>query len=114
MSEAEWRGPFEAVIEMCFRLGVREIDNLEGCWECQIDDDWWIAVNGHKDPCEAKPPQHEKTIEVPPFTAYVEYNGWPAGLLDPKGGIIAAGDYANEQTFVAACEAKGTPVGAQS
>ena len=34
---------------------------------------------------------------------YVEYNGFPAGLLTPMGdGCIAAGEAANEDTFIAA------------
>lgn len=78
-----------------------------GCWERAIGDLWWIAVNGHLDTIKCS-----HGAKVPPFNCYVEFNGWPAGLFDPMGGIIAAGDAANEETFAAAVEAeigKDTP-----
>lgn len=54
---------------------------------------WKIALNG-KD-----------------FQAKIEFNGWPAGIIDPHGGIIAAGEAANEDTFIAAIEADlGQPI----
>ena len=37
--------------------------------------------------------------------AKLTFNGWPAGIIDPMGGIIAAGAAANEDTFIAAIEA---------
>jgi hypothetical protein len=72
-----------------------------GCWERQIDEHWWIAVNGHR---EEKQNSHGGM--VPPFNCMVEFNGWPAGLFDPYNGIIAAGEAANEETFAAALEAE--------
>lgn len=42
--------------------------------------------------------------EVPAFHCYVEFNGWPAGLLSPYDGTFAAGEAANEETFIAALE----------
>ena len=54
---------------------------------------WEIALNG-------------KEIQ-----AAIKFNGWPAGIIDPQGGIIAAGDVANEDTFIAAIEADlGQPI----
>ena len=47
---------------------------------------------------------HDEKIEGDdPFTIYVEYNGWPAGVVDAGGGVIAAGAAANEDAFIAAC-----------
>ena len=38
-----------------------------------------------------------------PFHTYIEYNGWPAGVLNPLGeGEFAAGTGANVESFVAA------------
>lgn len=34
----------------------------------------------------------------------IEFNGWPAGVASGAGGIIAAGELANEETFVAALQ----------
>jgi hypothetical protein len=43
--------------------------------------------------------------------AALKFNGWPAGVIDPGGGIIAAGNAANEDTFIAAIEADlGQPI----
>jgi hypothetical protein len=54
---------------------------------------WEIALNG-------------ETIQ-----AALKFNGWPAGIIDPAGGIIAAGDAANEDSFIAAIEADlGQPI----
>ena len=104
-TEQEERFPFDAILEMCDRLGVRDIGSMDGFWTYVIDDHWWIAVNGHKVDVEAQSPQHVNPTPVPPFTAYVEFNGWPAGLIDPYGGTLAAGEIANAETFMAACDA---------
>lgn len=84
------------------RNGAAPLSKFEACWEKQIDDQWWIAMNGHLEPkkCSHGP-------EVKPFNCYVEFNGWPAGILDPFGGIIAAGDCANEDAFIDALKAAG-------
>lgn len=39
------------------------------------------------------------TQEIRPFEMYVEFNGWPAGIVDPHDGVIAAGEEANVFTF---------------
>ena len=88
---------FVAITEYALRQGVTNIKDLPRCWECQIDSQWWIALNGHPEPtlCSRK-------VKVRPFTAYLEFNGWPAGDVDPYGGIIAAGTLANEDNLLAA------------
>ena len=48
---------------------------------------------------------HERLIdELPPYTMRLSYNGWPAGIVNSGGGIIAAGEAANEGTFIEALE----------
>lgn len=91
---------FCAIVEHAAALGVRNIGEIAGCWEVELDDAWWFALNGHGEPTKCS-----KGTEVPPFTVYVEFNGWPAGLVDPHGGVLAAGDAANEDTFIAAIRA---------
>jgi hypothetical protein len=91
---------FAEIAALASRLGIASIGKLPGCWEHRIDDHWWIAVNGH--------PAVQKSStgkSVPPFSAYVEFCGWPAGIVNPYGGLIAAGDAANEDTFIAALRA---------
>ena len=82
--------------------GAAPLTKFEGCWEKQIDEHWWIAMNGHTEPMKCS-----RGHKVPPFNCYVEFNGFPAGIMDPYGGIIAAGDAANEDTFIEALKAAG-------
>ena len=82
---------------LCLISGASPLTKYENCWEERLDEKWEIAMNGHKTPKRCS-----HGIEVPPFSVYVQYNGWPAGILDPTGGIIASGESANEQNFIAA------------
>ena len=76
------------------------LNKHDGCWEHQIDEQWWCAVNGHKEEMECS-----HGGKVPSYSALIEFNGWPAGIIDPFGGIVAAGTVANEDSFIAAVEA---------
>lgn len=40
------------------------------------------------------------------YQAKVTWCGWPAGIITPNGGVIAAGECANEDTFIEAIEAE--------
>lgn len=76
------------------------LNTLPACWERQIGERWWVAINGHTEP---KPQSHsDQPVEA--YHAYVEFNGWPAGLFTPFGGQFAAGDAANEEAFAKAIE----------
>jgi hypothetical protein len=88
---------FFEIADLAKRLGAERIGELPGCWEQRVDSRWWIAVNG-KD----KETACSHGSAVPPYSAYVEYNGWPAGMIDPYGGVLVAGEGANEDTFIAA------------
>lgn len=93
---------FVAIAEYATRHGAQSIKDLPGCWEVQIDARWWIAVNGHDVPT----PCSRGGEPVPPWSAYIEFNGWPAGLISARdGGCLAAGELANEATFRAALAA---------
>lgn len=90
---------FDRVAALGIALGAFPVTKFPDCWEHSIDERWFIAVNGHREP--------KKTsggVVVNSFNCYVEYNGWPAGSFDPRGGVIAAGDCANEDTFIAALD----------
>ncbi|MDE1871827.1 MAG: hypothetical protein KGI06_06340, partial [Candidatus Micrarchaeota archaeon] len=105
---AEGRHPFGALAEMAMRLGARDIGGSPGCWEHtweQGGGEWYVAVNGHGVDTHCS-----RGRLVPPVTAYVEYNGWPAGLIDPGGWMLAEGKVANLRTFMAACDAAGPGV----
>lgn len=76
--------------------GVSKINTLPGCWEFKIDEHWTIAVNGSD-----KPREHQG-LKTPPFSMWVFFNGWPAGLLNPLGGTFVVGTAANEDQFAMA------------
>ena len=87
--------------------GVGSINQMPGCWHRAFKP-WAIWLNGHGEPRQGGP---GGDIEVPGYHCYVEFNGWPAGLINPRGGVIAAGSAANEDSFIAAIEAiVGRPV----
>ena len=88
---------FAKLCDMAIALGAAPMNKHAACWEHQVDAQWWVAFNGHP---EAK--ETSKGHQVEPFHCYVEYNGWPAGIFMPYGGCIAAGEGANENTFIAA------------
>ena len=94
---------FAELAEFAQSRGANNIRELAGCWESDVDEHWWVAINGHSEPCECS---HGGT--VPAFSTLIEWNGWPAGVIDPFGGTIAAGECANEDTFITAlAKAKG-------
>jgi hypothetical protein len=91
---------FILLAKLAEKDGAAPLNKHQDCWERQIGE-WCIAINGHRDKrkCSHGP-------SVPPFNCYCEFNGWPAGIFDPIGGVIAAGEAANEDTFAAAIEAE--------
>ncbi len=105
------RGPFQACF-LGFSIGGRyEGRGLMGealgaklgpVWEHQVDKQWYFAVNRSK---ETQTVKRTSLVDIGRGEIYIEYNGWPAGTIDPKGGIIAAGEGANEDTFIAALDA---------
>jgi len=100
MAEPRIITAFDEIAQLAIRLGVVPLNARPGCWEFQVDEHWWIAVNGHRESLKCS-----KGVAVEPFNAYVEFNGWPAGSFNPAGGIMAAGEAANEDAFIAALRA---------
>jgi hypothetical protein len=108
MSEQGFTEAMTAVADYAIAHQKFPMNCFEECWEEQIDEHWWIAGNGHNYPVECS-----KGVEVQSFHVYVEFNGWPAGVINPFDGVLAAGELANEETFIAALKEK-TPEEAQS
>ena len=70
--------------------GVPGLSNLPGPWVRQIDGNWTLVINGHREPREALVPAGTGTpITVKPFHAALFWRGWPAGVLTPMGGVMA-------------------------
>jgi hypothetical protein len=92
---------FCRLAELASALGVKSINKLPACWEVQVDGRWWVAMNGHGEAVKAS-----DGADVPPYSAWITFNGWPAGVLSPVGGVIAAGSAANEDTFIDALKVR--------
>lgn len=92
---------FGLIADVAIATGAAPLNKHAGCWELDLGA-WWIAVNGHGDGAK----RCSRGPEVLPFNAYVEFNGWPAGLFDLCGGVMAAGEAANEGTLIEALRAK--------
>lgn len=82
-----------AIAELHQALGRPPLNGAIGEYQFA---EWHVRLNG----------AGEEQDGIPPFTASIEFNGWPAGLIDPAGGVIAAGELANEDTFIAAARAE--------
>lgn len=78
--------------------GAVNLKDHPGCWERSVDERWWVAANGHSTPT----PCSRGGEPIPPYSFYIEFNGWPAGIVGPGGGVVAAGELANEETLRAA------------
>jgi hypothetical protein len=96
---------FEVIVDWSMAHGARKIDALPGCWERSVPGidggTWHVAVNGKRKPVKVKAPEGA-ACSVDPFTAFVWWNGWPAGHVGPDGWCLAAGGVANEANFRAA------------
>ena len=89
---------FDLIAQACMRRKLTPIkDKLIGI---ELDDHWKFWVNGYSEPQKFITCGVEQTLA--PFHAYIEFNGWPAGIVNHYGGAIAAGDLANETTFIEA------------
>lgn len=89
---------FGGACDLAYHRGARDIDTKPGTFEVEVDERWFIAINPHREPVIGR--KHK--VPVPAVCIAVHYNGWPAGLIWPDGGIIAAGEGANETTFLEA------------
>jgi hypothetical protein len=85
---------FNQLAELAHALGATPLNKHPGCWTHTFGK-WEIKVNAHREELE----------KVPPFHALVSWQGMPALLLWPSGGItIGAGD--PEGDFIIACNAE--------
>lgn len=81
------RNPFALIAALANKRNVRDIGKLPGCWEVELRDGWSFAVNGHDSDVRCS-----KGADVPPFNAYVEWQGTPAGIINHQGGPFLGGD----------------------
>jgi hypothetical protein len=90
-----WCEAFALVAELGCLRGI-VLPRYPGCWEFEAGG-WWLAVNGHRTPTRCS-----RGVDVPPLSAYVERGVFPAGILDPLGGVMVGWDGATENGLIAA------------
>lgn len=78
-------GKLDAIDILCKVADLAAADGikpykLSGTWKRKLDDQWSIRVNGGRTEKEG----------IPPYSMLVEYSGFPAGIIDPGGGVFAA------------------------
>lgn len=106
MSEQAERPISEAFMvasELAYQKAVAEgYDNISaypGMITVVLDDRWTFDLHA----------QVQDIDGLPAGTVRINFNGWPAGIVNAYGGVIAAGALANEDTFLAAAKsAMGT------
>lgn len=97
---------FALVCELAVALGCRALNERPGCWHHELADPkggtWAFTLNPH----ETSEAIGDTATQLPPFHLFVEWNGFPAGIVSPGGGVIAAGACANEAACIAALRAE--------
>lgn len=89
---------YSCVVDLGLALGLRNVGQMNKCWEHQVDDDWWIALNPKPEPIKCS-----KDIEVPGGNIWIEYRGFPAGIIGFNDGRMV-GD-GTEDKFIEAVRA---------
>ena len=90
---------FDAVCSAFIRRGLAPV---KGKVVQETFGSWLVVMNGTREPVSGEPSGTMGYRDLPPVHAALFYNGWFAGEINPAGGWIAAGEAANEQTFISA------------
>ena len=97
---------FHKVVELGLARGYERICDLPGALVLKVDDNWTVAMNGHEEPIDV--PEGDGCMGIhglPPYTIAIWWWGWIAGMVNAKGGEIAFGEMANEDSFIKAVKA---------
>jgi len=92
---------FMAAADLAIASGAAPLNRHIGCWETSFGRGWSIALNGHNTTT-----RDSRGMDVPPFSLAVYWGDFPAGVLNPRGGWLAAGEGANEDAFIEAVRAR--------
>jgi hypothetical protein len=94
---------WELLADLC--CAAKQNPVKDKVWEHRVDDAWWLCVNGFQEAQEVLTPSGVRQ-KVSPFSCYVEFNGWPAGVFDLTAGTFADGVIANCGSFINAVRDK--------
>lgn len=90
--------PMDALMDAHARAGLPSLAQMPGKRWAGTCGPWSWLVSANPTPITT-----EGGVTVMPFHAYIEFNGWPAGVLRVMGdGQFAAGSEANPEAFAAA------------
>lgn len=103
-------GIFPALLDLHRALGLPPIADMpEKHWVCVVDDHWSLYINGSREEWRPVDPESGEGPALVCGDVYVVYNGWPAGIVHPAaGGVLCAGEAANEKTLVTALRSAAT------
>jgi len=105
---------FDALMRVHKALALPPIGQMpEKHWTLHVDDHWSLYLNAASEPWTPCDPQSGDGPALKCGECYVVFNGWPAGILHPMGGCLAAGEAANEKTLCAALLAHAKKAGAK-
>ena len=85
MNQGDYSEAFVLLAELAAKLGATPLNQHPGCWEHELGP-WHFAINAHREDRVAR-----DGATVPPFHALVTWEGWPAALMSPRGGVVLAG-----------------------
>lgn len=91
MSEEHLSEVFCEIMNLAEKMNVANIGALDGCWEPSLPDEWFVAVNGHKEKTACS-----RGAVVGPFAAYFERRGMPVGVVGPMHGVVAGASVEDE------------------
>lgn len=70
--------------------GASSISMKKEPWCYKVNDQWEIKCNG----------QSTEVDNIPPYSWFITFNGWPAGVLSIMGeGVLCAGVAGNEEAL---------------
>jgi hypothetical protein len=96
---------FCLAVDLGLLLGVKNLKDWPEPWICKIDDHWTLAINGSDEEKDVDLGQDSMGItKLKTFQMAIWFNGWLAGILNPVGGIICAGEAGNEDNLIRALE----------
>lgn len=88
---------FMRVVDLGVARGMADIAKTPGCQ--QLDFGMWaLSLNPHLEPTK-----NADGVEVPMGSVFVQYNGWPAGIIGMDGGCLVG---VTEDQFIEAIEAQ--------
>lgn len=91
---------FALTAELATLSGASKINELPGCWEYTINEEWHIALNGHNEQMAST-----RCKKVPAFSIALSLlpAGMPVAFLSVTDGIFMSG---SEDDFIAALKAE--------